>query len=88
MRLYTWTTPNGLKPLILIEELAAQCEIIPVKIGEGEQRLPEFLSINPNGKIPALIDTVDGEALTLFESGAILLYLAEKFGQFLPASGA
>jgi GSH-dependent disulfide-bond oxidoreductase len=86
--LYTWTTPNGYKPLLLLEELGLEYRVHPVNLGKDEQHTPEFLRINPNGKIPAIVDGAgtDGQ-VTIFESGAILIYLAEKAGRFLPASG-
>lgn len=79
MKLYLWTTPNGYKPLILLEELGVDFELIKIAL-DGEQKKPAYLALNPNGRIPTL---VDGE-LVVFESGAILLYLAEKYNQFLP----
>jgi GST-like protein len=85
--LYYWTTPNGHKPLIFLEEAGLPYNIVPVNIGKGEQFAPEFLQISPNNKIPAIVDNAPadgGEPLTVFESGAILLYLAEKAGRFLP----
>jgi GST-like protein len=82
IHLHTWTTPNGIKPLILLEELGLEYETHWVNIGKGEQLKPEFLKINPNGKIPAL---VDGDT-TIFESGAILIHLAERADRFLPKS--
>lgn len=82
LTLYTWGTPNGRKPLILLEELEFPYEIVPVDIRAGEQRKAEYLRTNPNGKIPALLDRDTG--VTIFESGAILVYLAEKAGQLLP----
>jgi GST-like protein len=82
LHLYSWTTPNGLKPQILLEELELKYETHWVNIGKGEQHQPEFLKINPNGKIPAL---VDGDT-TIFESGAILIHLAERADRFLPKS--
>ena len=84
--LYTWTTPNGYKISILLEELGWAYNIIPVNIGNGEQFAPEFLKISPNNKIPAIVDrdTADGQPYSVFESGAILMYLAEKAGRFLP----
>ena len=84
--LYTWTTPNGYKIPILLEELGWTYNVIPVNIGKGEQFAPEFLKISPNNKIPAIIDrnTADGQPYAVFESGAILMYLAEKAGRFLP----
>ena len=79
--LYTWTTPNGRKISIMLEELGAPYEAHAVDIGEGEQHNPEFLKISPNNKIPAIVDREGGRSL--MESGAILLYLAEKHGRFL-----
>ena len=83
---YTWTTPNGYKISILLEELGWTYNVIPVNIGKGEQFAPEFLKISPNNKIPAIVDrdTADGQPYSVFESGAILMYLAEKAGRFLP----
>ncbi|MEM6712578.1 MAG: glutathione S-transferase N-terminal domain-containing protein [Pseudomonadota bacterium] len=78
--LYTWNTPNGKKPAILLEELSLTYELVMINIGKGDQRTPEFRALNPNGKIPALVD----EDVTLFESGAILVHLAQKHGAFLP----
>ena len=83
MRLYWWNTPNGPKPAILLEELGCPYEVVPVDIGRGAQFTPEFLAINPNNKIPALVD----ESASVFESGAILVHLAEKHGRFLPSQG-
>lgn len=83
IKLFTWTTPNGIKPLILLEELGLDYETQWVNIGKGDQHEPAFLAVNPNGKIPALQD----DGLTVFESGAILIHLAEKHGRFLPPSG-
>ena len=86
--LYTWTTPNGRKISILLEELGIPYAVKPVNIGKNEQFSPEFLAISPNNKIPAIVDDeAEGGALAVFESGAILTYLAEKSGRFLPASG-
>ena len=87
--LYTWTTPNGRKVPIMLEELGLPYEVRTINIGKDEQFAPEFLKVSPNNKIPAIIDP-DGPAgpLTLFESGAILNYLADKHGQFLAGSGA
>ncbi len=85
---YFWTTPNGYKITILLEELGWDYNVIPVHLGKGEQFNPEFLKISPNNKIPALVDhkAPDGKAISIFESGAIMMYLAEKSGgQFLPA---
>jgi len=80
--LYTWTTPNGRKVSIMLEELGAEYTAHAIDIGEGDQKTPEFLAISPNNKIPAIVDQENG--LTLFESGAILVYLAEKYGKFMP----
>ena len=85
--LYFWPTPNGLKLKLFLEEAALPYRAIAVNLGKGEQHQPEYLKISPNGKIPALVDhePPDGGApLSLFESGAILLYLAEKSGRLLP----
>jgi GST-like protein len=84
--LYTWTTPNGRKASIMLEELALPYRVHPVDITKGEQHRPEFLAINPNGRIPAIIDQdgPGGRPLRVFESGAILIYLAEKTGKLLP----
>ena len=85
--LYYWPTPNGLKLTLFLEESGLAHRLHRVDIGKGEQFAPEFLKISPNNKIPALVDTDPpggGEPLSLFESGAILLYLAEKTGRFLP----
>ena len=84
--LYTWPTPNGHKIHIMLHECGLPHQIHPVNIGTGDQFKPEFLKISPNNKIPALVDSdgPDGQPLSLFESGAILLYLAAKTGQFMP----
>jgi GST-like protein len=85
--LYYWTTPNGHKSTIFLEETGLPYSIKPVNIGKGEQFAPEFLAISPNNRIPAIVDyePADGKGpLDLFESGAILQYLAEKTGKFLP----
>ena len=80
--LYTWTTPNGRKGSIMLEEVGLDYEVHPINIGEGEQFSPDFLAISPNNKIPAIVDReLD---VSIFESGAILVYLAEKTGQLLP----
>lgn len=86
--LYFWTTPNGYKPLLMLEELGLAHRVVPVNISRGEQFAPAFLAIAPNNRIPAIVDHTpsDGGApLALFESGEILLYLAEKTGRFLAA---
>lgn len=87
--LYYWTTPNGHKITIMLEETGLPYRIRPVDIGKGEQFEPDFLRISPNNKIPAMVDHQPpggGEPLPLFESGAMLEYLAEKSGQFMPAT--
>jgi GSH-dependent disulfide-bond oxidoreductase len=80
--LYFWTTPNGYKVSILLEELGLPYNVVPVHIGKGEQFNPDFLKISPNNKIPALVDhqSPDGKPIALFESGAIMMYLVEKSG--------
>jgi GST-like protein len=85
IELYTFATPNGRKVPIALEEMGLPYEVKVVHIGKGEQHRPEFLAVNPNGKIPAIVDREGpgGRPFTLFESGAILLYLAEKSGRFL-----
>src|SRR5690348_17193787 len=86
--LYYWTTPNGHKLTIFLEEAGVPYTIHPVNIGKGEQFAPEFLKISPNNRIPAIVDqapTDSGAPLAMFESGAILLYLADKIGRFIPA---
>jgi GST-like protein len=86
--LYTWTTPNGRKISIFLEEAGLAYKVIPVDLGSNQQQLPEFTAINPNQKIPAIVDhDAVGGPLSVFESGAILLYLAEKTGRFLPSAG-
>jgi GST-like protein len=87
--LYTWGTPNGRKVSIMLEELGLAYTVHPVNIGREEQFEPKFLAISPNNKIPAIVDSDGpGGPLSLFESGAILTYLAEKTGRFLAPSGA
>ncbi|MBJ7575706.1 glutathione S-transferase N-terminal domain-containing protein [Luteimonas sp. MC1828] len=86
--LHYWPTPNGHKVTLLLEEAGLEYRIVPVDIGKGAQFAPDFLAISPNNKMPAIVDTApaDGGApVSVFESGAILLYLAEKTGRFLPA---
>ncbi|MFC7422266.1 glutathione S-transferase N-terminal domain-containing protein [Iodobacter arcticus] len=85
--LYYWTTPNGHKVRIFLEESGLDYRVHPINIGKGEQFAPDFLRIAPNNRIPAIVDhdpADGGEEIALFESGAILLYLAEKTGQFMP----
>lgn len=87
IELYTWPTPNGHKVHIMLEETGTPYHVIPVNIGEGDQFKPEFLKISPNNKMPAMIDTdgPGGKPISIFESGAMLIYLASKTGRFLPA---
>ncbi len=81
---YYWPTPNGWKVAIMLEELGEDYNVVPVNIGKGDQFKPEFLAISPNHRMPAISDPdVEGEPVTMFESGAILLYLAEKTGRFM-----
>jgi GST-like protein len=85
--LYYWTTPNGHKVSLFLEEAGLPYKVHPINIGEGDQFKPDFLKIAPNNRIPAIVDqqpTDGGAPISLFESGAILLYLAEKTGQFIP----
>ncbi|MFY7854973.1 MAG: glutathione S-transferase N-terminal domain-containing protein [Rubrivivax sp.] len=86
IEVYSWATPNGHKVHIMLEECGLPYRAIPVDIGAGEQFAPDFLAISPNNKVPAMVDPdgPDGEPIALFESGAILLYLASKTGRFLP----
>jgi GST-like protein len=82
---YYWPTPNGWKVAILLEELGADYRMVPVRIGKGDQFKPEFLAISPNNRMPAIVDhDVQGDPVPIFESGAIMWYLAEKAGKFLP----
>lgn len=86
--LHYWPTPNGHKVSILLEEAGLDYRVVPVDIGAGDQFKPDFLAISPNGRMPAIVDHAPsdgGEPLPLFESGAILVYLAEKTGLFLPS---
>ena len=90
IQLYSLNTPNGVKASIMLEETGLPYEAHLVDFAKDDQKSPEFVSLNPNGKIPAMIDPngPDGEPLALFESGAILLYLAEKSGRFIPKDPA
>jgi GST-like protein len=91
IELYFWTTPNGYKPLIFLEETGLDYALVPVDIGAGAQFEPDFLKIAPNKRIPAIVDTAPaggGKPISVFESGAILHYLAEKTGRFLPTEPA
>jgi GST-like protein len=83
---YYWPTPNGWKVAILLEELGVDYNLIPLNISKGDQFRPEFLAISPNNRMPAIVDRdVDGEPVPIFESGAILYYLACKTGRFMPS---
>jgi GST-like protein len=89
IELYYWTTPNGHKLTMFLEEAQLPYTLRPVNIGKGEQFNPEFLKISPNNRIPAIVDRAPadgGEPIAMFESGAILLYLADKIGRFIPAA--
>ena len=88
--LYSWKTSNGKKASIMLEECGLDYNIHPIHIGQDDQFTPEFTAINPNGKIPAIIDQdgPGGQPYTVIESGAILMYLAEKTGQFMPTETA
>ncbi len=90
IELHAWPTPNGHKISIMLEECGLDYEVHAVDINKGEQFAPAFLAISPNNRMPAIVDRdrPGGEKLSVFESGAILVYLAEKCGMFLPASGA
>jgi GSH-dependent disulfide-bond oxidoreductase len=90
IEVWTWPTPNGHKVHIALEELELPYTVVPVSIGTGEQFKPEFLAITPNHRIPAIVDHdgPGGKALSLFESGAILIYLAEKAGRLIPTDPA
>jgi len=83
---YTWPTPNGHKVHIMLEECALPYKVHPIDIGAGDQFKPSFLKISPNNKMPAIVDPdgPDGQPISLFESGAILMYLAQKTGKFMP----
>jgi GSH-dependent disulfide-bond oxidoreductase len=86
--LYTWGTPNGRKVSIMLEECGLAYNVHPIDIGKGDQYKPEFVAIDPNSKIPAIVDSdgPEGKRFSLFESGAILIYLSGKTGKFLPAA--
>ena len=90
IQLYTWGTPNGRKISIALEELNVPYDVHPINIGKGEQFAESFLAISPANKIPAIIDPdgIDGEEVSVFESGAILIYLAQKYGEFGGSSAA
>jgi GST-like protein len=90
LELYAFATPNSVKAAIALEELDLAYAVKPVNVRKGEQKDPAFLALNPNSKVPVLVDTdvSDGKHLTLTESAAILVYLAEKTGRLLPAAGA
>ncbi|SFL85129.1 glutathione S-transferase family protein [Marinobacter zhejiangensis] len=81
--LYTAPTPNGHKITVMLEELGVDYNLIPVNLSAAEQKTPEFLALNPNGRIPVIVDR-DNDDFVVFESGAIMIYLAEKYGRFLP----
>jgi GST-like protein len=87
IELHTWNTPNGRKISVALEEMGLPYKVFPVNISKGEQMAPAFLAISPNNKIPAIVDPdgPGGKPVSIFESGAILLYLGEKTGKFLPA---
>ncbi|RKP43746.1 glutathione binding-like protein [Trinickia fusca] len=87
---HSWATPNGHKVHIMLEETGLEYRVHPIDIGAGDQFKPEFLALSPNNKIPAIVDSdgPDGKPITLFESGAILIYLAEKTGRFQPVDPA
>ena len=86
IELYTWNTPNGRKISVALEEMGLPYTVRPVDIGKGEQFADSFLRISPNNKIPAIVDRDSG--LSVFESGAILIWLAERTGMFLPSAPA
>jgi GST-like protein len=87
IELYTWGTPNGRKASVMLEEVGLPYEVHPVNIGKGEQFAPDYVAINPNSKIPTIVDRdgPGGRPISIFESGAILIYLAEKTGTLLSA---
>ena len=87
--LYTWTTPNGRKVSIMLEEVGLPYQVHAINIGQGDQFKPDYLKINPNGKIPSIVDPEgqDGKPIAMMESGAILIYLARKSGKLFPPPG-
>ncbi len=87
IELYTWGTPNGRKASVMLEEVGLAYEVHPINIGKGEQFAPDYVAINPNSKIPTIVDSdgPGGKPVSVFESGAILIYLAEKTGKLLGA---
>jgi GST-like protein len=89
IEVHAFATPNSLRVPIMLEELGLPYDLKPVNVRKGEQKLPEHLALNPNGKVPVLVDPdgPGGERLVLTESGAILVYLAEKTGRLLPTEG-
>ena len=89
IKVYAFATPNSVRVPIALEELGLNYEFIPINVRKGEQKQPEYLEVNPNGKVPVIVDTdgPGGEGLTLSELGAILIYLAEKTGRLLPKDG-
>ena len=87
LTLYAWSTPNGQKPLIMLEELGVDYRLVGVDIGRGHHLVSDYLDINPIGKIPTLVDSYGKDTITVAESAAILVYLAEREGRFLPLSG-
>src|SRR3546814_12105643 len=90
IELYTWKTSNGRKASIMLEEIGLPYNVHPINIGQDDQFTPEFVKINPNSKIPAIVDPdgPGGKPYTLFESGSILMYLAEKTGKLMPQEPA
>ena len=89
IELYSWPTPNGHKLHIMLEEVGLDYKVHPINIGKGEQFDGSFLRLSPNNRIPAMVDNdgPEGKSISLFESGAMLIYLADKVGKFLPSNG-